>query len=77
MSKKTRYTANALKSDVIRLNKELEEQGNEFRFVVGGRNGYTAVDLATVEQQSRHVLSRNLECGTPRECLEACYTFIG
>jgi hypothetical protein len=73
---KQRYTANALKVDVELLNKELEKQGNEFRFVVGGRNGYTAIDLATVEQMKRHVSTRNLECGTPRECLNACYQFM-
>lgn len=72
----TRYTSKALKNDVVTLNKELEEQGSEYRFVVGGRNGYTAIDLATVEQMQRKVVGRNLECGTPRECLNACYDFM-
>lgn len=73
---KTRYTFNALKADVETLNKELEDRGSGYRFVVGGRNGYTAVDLARVEQIQNHTCERNLECGSPRECLEACYRFM-
>jgi hypothetical protein len=71
-----RYTYKALKADVQQLNIELEERKSEYRFVLGGRNGYTAIDLARTDQLDKHTCERNLVCGTPRECLQACYDFM-
>jgi hypothetical protein len=76
MKMKTRYTWKSLEKDIEKLNKQLEERGNKYRLVVGYRYNYTAIDLATPEQLARHCISRTLECGTPRECLNACYRFL-
>jgi hypothetical protein len=73
---KTRYTSKQLEADVKELNAKLEDRQNPFRFVVGGRYGYTAIDLATPEQITRHCCERMLAGGTPRECLAACYKYI-
>lgn len=73
---KTRYTGKSLEADVIRFNQQLEERGDANRFVVGYRYNYTAIDLATPEQLARHCCGRTLECGTPRECLNACYRYL-
>lgn len=72
----SRYTYNNLKSDIEVLNAKLAEKGHDMRFVVGGRNGYTAIDLATVEQLARHCRERMLIGGTPRECLAACHEYM-
>ena len=71
-----RYTYNQLKSDVEALNSKLAEKNHEMRFKVGGRNGYTAIDLATVEEMKRGYSTRMLEGGSPRECLAACYQYM-
>ena len=71
-----RYTGKALESDIADLNKRLESAGHEMRFDVGYRYGYTAIDLATVEQLARHCCQRNLTCGTPRECLAAAQRYV-
>ena len=74
--KTNRFTAKALDAALPALNQTLAEIGDEYRFVAGGRNGYTAVDLATPEQSARFCCSRNLESGTPRECLAACHSYV-
>ena len=71
-----RYTGKSLEADLIDFNKWLEERGDAMRFVIGYRYNYTAVDLATPENAARHCTNRNLECGTPRECLNACYKYL-
>jgi len=71
-----RYTHKALESDVEILNAKLAEKGHEMRLMVGARNGYSAIDLATVEQLARHCCQRMLEAGTPRECLSACHEYM-
>lgn len=43
---------------------------------MGGRNGYTAIDLATPEQGVKKTCYNNLVCGTPRECLDAAYSYV-
>lgn len=82
-----RYTNNQLSADLELLNEKLErlyQLNSDFYpdkaallyFVVGQRNGYSAVDLATKEDIERHCTFRNLECGTPRECLDAAQTWL-
>ena len=71
-----RYTHKALTADVESLNKILAEKNHEYRFIVGARNGYSAIDLATVEQMKRHCCERMLEGGTPRECIAKCYEYM-
>lgn len=73
---KTRYTGKSLEADVVRFNQQLEARGDAFRFSVGYRYNYTAIDLATPEQLKRHCCHRMLIGGTPRECLNACYQYI-
>lgn len=71
-----RYTHKALTADVEILNAKLSEKGHDMRFSVGARYGYSAIDLATVEQMARHCCQRMLDCGTPRECLNACHSYM-
>ena len=72
-----RYTYNNLKSDVEILNAKLAEKGHNMRFMVGGRNGYTAIDLARVNEQGEKCgIQNTLETGTPRECLAACHEYM-
>lgn len=73
---KTRYTASRLAEDIAELNKTLERMKHPLRFVIGGRYGHSAIDMATPEQISRHVCERNLALGTPRECLNECHAYI-
>ncbi len=71
-----RYTHKCLEADAAELNKQLEAMGAALRFDIGSRYNYSAVDLATPEQLAVHSCQRNLECGTPRECLAACYRYV-
>lgn len=73
----SRYTYNNLKSDIEILNAKLAEKSHDRRFVVGGRNGYTAIDLARVDESGEKCgIQRTLETGTPRECLAACHEYM-
>jgi hypothetical protein len=71
-----RYTAKSLEADLPGLNETLGRLKVGLQFVIGGRNGYTAIDLATPDQAARHCCQRMLVGGTPRECLQACHEFI-
>lgn len=71
-----RYTGKSLEADLVKFNAQLEAANHELRFVIGYRYNYTAVDLATPEQAARYCTQRTLQCGTPRECLAACYEYI-
>jgi hypothetical protein len=71
-----RYTGKLLEADVARFNQQLAERGDAYRFEVGYRYNYTAIDLATPEQLASHCCTRNLEVGSPRDCLNACYRYI-
>ena len=73
---KTRFTYKSLSFEIEKLNSKLAAAGHEYRFVIGQRNNYTAIDLATPSQMARYCCQRNLHCGTPRECLNACYEYI-
>lgn len=76
MKNTTRYTAARLETDLVDMNETLAKMGDPYRFLIGGRYGHTAVDLATPEQLARHCCQRNLELGTPRECLAACAAYV-
>jgi hypothetical protein len=71
-----RYTFKALQSDIQDINKTLEERKSNKRLTVENRNGYTAVDICRLEQLDKKTCERNLECGTPRECLAASQLFL-
>lgn len=68
-----RYTRNNLVEDVESVNATMEEFGIDWRYVVGGRYGYTALDAGTVEITNQHCVNTTVQCGTPRECREALY----
>lgn len=71
-----RYTHKSLAADLEILNAKLAEKGHEYRFMIGARYNYSAVDLATPEQLARHCCQRNLALGTPRECLAECHAYM-
>lgn len=71
-----RYTHKALAADVEALNAKLAEKNHEYRFMIGARYNYSAVDLATPEQLARHCCQRMLVGGTPRECLASCHEYM-
>ena len=71
-----RYTGKALEADIAILNNKLEALNSDMRFDVGYRYNYTAIDLCTTEQLARHCCERNLETGTPRECLHAARLYV-
>lgn len=50
-----RYTSKQLEKDVESLNQTLAEKNHGFRFMVGYRYNYTAIDLATPEEMARLV----------------------
>ncbi len=76
MKTNARFTAKSLDAALPALNETLAKLADPYRFVAGGCNGYTAVDLATPEQANRFCSARNLETGTPRECLAACHAYV-
>lgn len=76
MLTKSRYTYKNLEKDLIELNKTLEKIGNNLFFVIGARNNYTAIDMATKEQISGQCCQYHLIGGTPRECLAECNRYI-
>jgi hypothetical protein len=71
-----RYTFKSLQADIQALNKKLEDRNDPHRFVIDSRNNYTAIDLARPNQLAGHTVVRNLECGTPRQCLNACHEYM-
>ena len=73
---KSRYTHKDLDSALPALNEKLAKLGHEYRFDLGARYGYSAIDLATPEQLKAHTCYRMLHGGTPRECLAACNQYI-
>jgi hypothetical protein len=44
-----RYTSKQLEIDVAKLNAKLENFNHKYRFVVGYRYNYVAIDIATPE----------------------------
>lgn len=74
--KTNRFTAKSLAAALPALNETLAKLNDPLRFTIEGRYGYTAVDLATPEQLAAYCCQRNLETGTPRECLTACHAYV-
>jgi hypothetical protein len=71
-----RYTVKDLAKDIQLLNAKLKEAKSAYYFRLDQRNGFTAIDLATPEQLQKHTCTRNLELGTPRQCLAACHAYL-
>lgn len=71
----SRYTSKSLEYDLVAINAKLAERGHKYRLIIGGRYGYTAIDLATVEQAASFCIQSTLICGTPRECLAAAHAY--
>lgn len=71
-----RITYKALEADCTQLNAQMKDAGINWLLIPGQRNGYTAVDIATPEQRETGAVQRNLECGSPRECLAAAHQFV-
>lgn len=71
-----RYTGKSLENDVNEINHKLDKLNAPYRIDVGYRYNYTAVDLATPQQLRDHCCQRNLETGTPRECLTAALGYL-
>ncbi len=68
-----RYTAANLRTEVETVNQKFAESDIDWCYVVGGRNGYTALDGGTVEITDRHCINTTHQCGSPRECRDAMY----
>ena len=64
----TRYLRNDLRFDVAEINKRAEDAGRDTYLRVEGRNGYTGLDE---HSRSTGKCLRNIQCGTPKECLSA------
>jgi len=66
-----RYTIKALRLDLEKYNASLAKYGHTYSLKAEARNGYTGLDLYEGDK-----CLRNLECGTPRECLNGARDFI-
>ena len=71
-----RYTAKMLENAIDGMNERLEREGAKFRFVVGYRNGYTAIDSARPEDIARYCVYSNLFGGSPKECHEKALIYF-
>lgn len=67
-----RYYRSDLRFDVAAINKRAEDAGVDSYLRVEGRNGYTALDE---HDRKTGKCFRNIECGTPKECLAAAITW--
>ena len=71
-----RYTQKDFKEDLFYINTN-DVLSGVVRFAgFGARNGYSAVDEYVVASNGTIFLQRNIECGTPRECIRAARNFI-
>lgn len=66
----TRYTENALKADVLSINRQLAASASAYFYKVLPRNGYSAVDLHAIKSSGESTCVSNAESGTPKECGE-------
>lgn len=64
----TRYTENALKADVLSINKQLAASASAYFYRVWPRNDCSAVDLHAIKSSGESVCVSNVESGSPREC---------
>lgn len=70
----SRYTVKTLKQDVETINESLAFGGSAYSFEVSERNGYTAIDLIKIDVHGEYNCERNIEAGTPRECITRAYS---
>jgi hypothetical protein len=70
-----RYTSKSLEHDLKSINTRLEAIGHDKRLQVGGAYGRTYLELRTADDNKGCIL-RNLEQGTPRECLAAAHAYV-
>lgn len=68
-----RYTSKMLETDAAELNEELAAEGIRTQYIVGGRYGYTAVDVRRGNMLEHSGISGTVETGTARECMAAMY----
>lgn len=75
MARQSRYTVKDLRADVAELNKTLKPSG--YYLDVECRNGYTGLDeyRVSTDPAKRDTCVRNIECGSPRECLAAANAY--
>lgn len=70
-----RYTSKALQQDLKEINVMIQKATNGRYFLEAqSRNGYTGLDLYRMEGDRRKC-ERNIQCGSPRECLEAAESY--
>jgi hypothetical protein len=76
MARQSRYTINDLRADVKELNVTLKPTG--YYLDVESRNGYTALDeyRVSTDPAKRDTCVRNIECGSPRKCLDAAHMYL-
>lgn len=63
-----RYMRETLRNDLKNINEIAEARGRNTYLVAAGRNGYTGLDE---HERGTNRCLRNIECGTPKECLTA------
>ncbi len=73
--KSKRYTRSDLHEDIKAINETLA--GSGYYIFAQGRNGYTGLDeyKGDPNQRDSGKCIRNLQCGTPRECLQAALSY--
>lgn len=63
-----RYMREDLRNDLKGINEIAKERGKVTYLAAEGRNGYTGLDeYSSITNRC----IRNIECGTPKECLNA------
>lgn len=75
MARRARFTKNDLDHALNDINVALKPTGHYLK--AASRNGYTGLDLYSGDGSLGHggKCLRNIECGTPRECLEAANNY--
>lgn len=71
----SRYTLKMLKEELKAVNAKLA--GSGYYLVAQSRNGYTVVDEYKGDISEGHsgICVNNLQCGSPRDCIEAAYNY--
>jgi hypothetical protein len=71
-----RYTRAMLDEALVKINEEISSTG--FYLCAQSRNGYTGLDEykgSSVDGNAGRCI-RNIECGTPRQCIEAANVYV-
>ena len=66
----SRYMRTDLRNDLLAINLTALEQKRDTYLRAEGRNGYTGLDE---HRRSDDGCIRNIQCGTPKECLAAAH----